>query len=252
MKKDQIALQLYTVRTETQKDFLDTLRAVGEMGYPAVEFAGYGDLSAAELRRALDEYGLRTMGAHVPFAAFATRLPEVCAELRTLGGEFALVPWVGEDRRGDVDQARWLAEIFNEWGDRCREEGVRFGYHNHGFEFAPLPGEQPTTLFDILLTETDPKVVALELDVGWAHFAGADPLDLIRRHPERFPALHVKDLAAGEELTDVPVGDGVIDWPSILAAAEAATAWYVVEQDKPRDPLADSKQSLRYLEGLAT
>ena len=252
MRRDQIALQLYTVRTETQKDFLGTLRAVAEMGYPAVEFAGYGNLSAAELRRALDEYGLRAMGAHVQFDAFTTRLSEVCAEIRTLGGEFAIVPIVSEDRRRDVDQARWLAETFNEWGDRCREEGIRFGYHNHDAEFAPLPGEQPTTLFEILLTETDPKVVALELDAGWAHFAGADPLDLIRRHGERFPALHIKDLAPGEELKDVPVGDGIVDWPSILAAAEATSAWYIVEQDKPSDPLADSARSLRYLEGLAT
>jgi sugar phosphate isomerase/epimerase len=252
VRRDQIALQLYTVRTETQTDFLGTLRAVAEAGYPAVEFAGYGNLSAAELRRALDEYGLRAMGAHVQLDAFATRLPDVCAELQTLGAEFAIVPWLPPDRRGDVDQARWLAETFNEWGDRCREEGIRFGYHNHDFEFAPLPGEQPTTMFEILLTETDPKVVALELDVGWVQFVGADPLDLIRRHAERFPALHIKDLAPGEELKDVPVGDGIVDWPSILTAAEATSAWYIVEQDKPGDPLADSARSLRYLEGLAT
>jgi sugar phosphate isomerase/epimerase len=231
-----------------QEDFLGTLRTVAEMGYPAVEFAGYGGHSAEELRRALDEYGLRAMGAHVQFDQFAGRLPEVCAELRTLGAEYAIVPFLGEDRRGDVDQARWLAETFNEWGDRCKEEGIRFGYHNHAFEFETLPGEQPTTMFEILLAETDPHVVALEFDIYWAQHAGVDPLDLIERHPNRFPLLHIKDMAATEDRADTPVGDGVIAWPPILQAAEATAAWYIVEQDHPHDPLADVERSLRYLE----
>ena len=248
MRRDQIALQLYTVRSRTQEDFLGTLKAVAEMGYPAVEFAGFGGHPAVELRRALDEYGLRAMAAHVPFDQFASRLHEVCAELRTLGVEYAVVPFLGEDRRGDVDQARWLAETFNEWGDRCKDEGVRFGYHNHAFEFDTLPGEQPTTMYDILLAETDPNVVALEFDIFWARYAGVDPLALINRHPDRFPLLHVKDMAEGDDRADAPVGDGVIDWSPILEAAEATVAWYIVEQDHPRDPLADVDRSLRFLE----
>ena len=250
MQRDQIALQLYTVRSRTQEDFLGTLKAVAEIGYPAVEFAGFGGHSAEELRRALDEYELRSPAAHIPFDDFANRLPDLCADLRTLGAEYAILPYLGEDRRGDVDQARWLAETFNEWGDRCKDEGIRFGYHNHAFEFDTLPGEQPTTMFEILLAETDPNVVALELDLGWAWSAGADVLDLIRRHPNRFPLLHVKDMTADGQ-ADAPVGDGAIDWPPILQAAEPSAAWYVVEQDHPQDPLADVERSLRYLEGLA-
>ena len=252
MKRDQIALQLYTVRSRMQEDFLGTLKTVAEMGYPAVEFAGFGGHSAEELRRALDEYGLRAMGAHVQLDHFANRLHEVCAELRTLGAEYAIVPFLSEDRRGDVDQARWLAETFNEWGDRCKEEGIRFGYHNHAFEFETLPGEQPTTLFEILLTETNPNVVALEFDIFWARHASVDPLSLIEQHRDRFPLLHLKDMAAGEDRADAPVGDGVIDWTPILQTAEPTTAWYIVEQDHPRDPLADVERSLRFLEGLAT
>jgi sugar phosphate isomerase/epimerase len=252
VKRDQIALELYTVRSLTQQDFVGTLRAVAELGYPAVEFAGFGGLSAQELRGVLDGLGLRAMAAHVPLDEFAARLPQVCADLRTLGIEYGVVPYLGEDRRGDVDQARWLAETFNEWGDRCKDEGIRFGYHNHAFEFEPLPGEQPQTMFDILLTETDPKVVMLELDIYWVRFAGADPLQLIQAHPARFPILHMKDMAAGDAKAIANVGEGVIDWPPILQAAEAKTAWYVVEHDTPSDPLADAERSLRYLEGLAT
>ena len=252
MKRDQIALELYTVREPAQRDFVGTLRAVAELGYPAVEFAGFGGHSAQELRGVLDDLGVRAMAAHVPFDQFATDLPQVCADLRTLGIDYAVVPWLGEDRRGDVDQARWLAETFNEWGDRCKDEGIRFGYHNHAFEFETLPGEQPQTMFDILLAETDPKVVMLELDVYWVRYAGIDPLQLIQAHPARFPILHIKDMAAGAEQEIANVGEGVIDWPPILQAAEATTAWYVVEHDTPTDPLADAERSLRYLEGLVT
>jgi len=251
VKQDQIALQLYTVRANAQEDFLGTLRAVAEMGYPAVEFAGFGGLSVQELRRSLDELGLRASGAHVRLEEFASRLLDVCAELRTLGAEYAIVPWLPEDRRGDVDQTRWLAQSFNEWGARCREEGIHFGYHNHDFEFQPLPGEQPTTMWEILLNETDPSVVCLELDIYWARFAGADPLQLIREHGARFPLLHLKDMSAAEDRAYTTFGDGVIDWPPILEATEATAAWYVVEHDNPPDPLADSARALRYLEGLA-
>jgi sugar phosphate isomerase/epimerase len=251
VKRDQISLQLYTVRANAKDDFLGTLRAVAEMGYPAIEFAGFGGLSATELRQALDELGLRASGAHVQLDEFANRLPDVCSELRTLGVDYAVVPWLSPDRRGDVDQTRWLAQTFNEWGDRCREEGIRFGYHNHDFEFQPLPGEQPTTMWEILLAETDPAVVCLELDIYWALYAGADPLQLIREHGARFPLLHIKDLSAGDDRAYTTAGDGVIDWPPILAAAEPNTAWYVVEHDNPPDPLGDTARALRFLEGLA-
>jgi sugar phosphate isomerase/epimerase len=251
VRKDQIALQLYTVRSKTQDDFLGTLKAVAEMGYPAVEFAGFGGLAATDLRRSLDELGLRASGAHVGLDQFANNLSGVVADLHALGTEWAIVPWMPPERRGDVDQARWLAQTFNEWGARCKEEGIRFAYHNHDFEFNPLPGEQPTTMWEIFLHETDPSVVSLELDIYWAAFAGVDPLPLIRQHADRFPLLHVKDMSAAADRAYTAAGDGVIDWPPILQAAEATAAWYVVEHDNPPDPLGDSERALRYLEGLA-
>jgi sugar phosphate isomerase/epimerase len=203
------------------------------------------------LRRSLDEFGLKVAGAHIGLDQFASRLPDVCADLRTLGTEYAIVPWLPPDRRGDVDQTRWLAQTFNEWGARCKEEGIRLGYHNHDFEFQTLPGEEPTTMWEIFSNETDPSVVCLELDIYWARYAGVDPLPLIQQHPERYPLLHIKDMSAAGDRSYVAVGDGVIDWPPILQAAEATAAWYVVEHDNPPDPLGDSERALRYLEGLA-
>lgn len=251
MKQGQIALQLYTVRAETAKDFLGTLRRLAALGYRALEFAGYGGVPVGELRAALDEYGLQAISAHVPYDDFATRLSEVLAELRTLGCAHAVVPSLPAARRGDVEAVRAVAATFNRWGAACRAEGFQFGYHNHNFEFTPLAPDGGT-LFDILATATDQALVNLEIDVAWAHVAGVDPVDLLRRHTGRVPLIHVKDLAPGDEVVDVPVGDGILPWPRILAAAEAAgTQWYIVEQDHPRDPLADVERSLRNLEGMA-
>ncbi|HEX5506173.1 MAG TPA: sugar phosphate isomerase/epimerase [Thermomicrobiales bacterium] len=251
MQQGQIALQLYTVRADTANDFLGTLRRLAALGYRAVEFAGYGGVPVGELRAALDEYGLQAIGAHVPYDDFAARLPAVLAELRTLGCAHAVVPSFPNTRRDDAEFVRAVAATFNRWGAACRAEGLRFDYHNHRFEFAPLaPGGG--TLFDILATATDQALVNLEIDIAWAHVAGVDPVDLLRRHAGRVPLIHVKDLAPGEGVVDVPVGDGVLPWPRILEAAEAAgTRWYIVEQDHPRDPLADAERSLHNLAGLA-
>lgn len=253
MRTDQIALQLYTVRDRTAADFVGTLRELAGIGYRAVEFAGYGGVPAGELRAALDELGMRAMGAHVPYDRFEAEFGRVVAELRALGAEFAIVPWLAEARRGDPEETRRLAARFNEWGERCRAEGLRFGYHNHGFEFEPLPGENGRTMFDVLLAETDPDLVGFELDVYWAAYAGFDPVEVVRNHGVRLPLLHVKDMGAGEDRADAPFGTGTISWEPLLAASEAAgTRWYIVEQDHPRDALADVATSLRNLEALAS
>ena len=251
MRTDQIALQLYTVREEAARDFLGTLRRVAELGYRAVEFAGYGGIPATELRARLDEYGLRAPGAHVPFADFAERMEPTLADLRTLGCEFAVVPSLPRESRESPAQIRRAAALFERWGDACRATGLRFGYHNHAFEFSPLDeGGRSVTPFEILAA-TDPALVALELDVYWAQHAGVDPVDLIQRHGGRVPLLHVKDMADDADRADVPVGEGTLPWPRILAAAAAAgTRWYVVEQDHPRDALDDVRRSLRNLEQL--
>jgi sugar phosphate isomerase/epimerase len=252
LQPDTIALQLYTVREQTAKDMLGTLRRLAEMGYRAVEFAGYGGVPVGDIRAVLDETGLRAMGAHVQFAQFETRLQEVFAELRTLGCEYAVVPSLPRELRGSAEQTRQLPERFNRWGERCQAEGFRFGYHNHSFEFEPL-GDG--TLFDTLATGTDPDLVALELDIYWAQYAGVDPVELIGRYPGRMPLLHLKDMTTGPggERADAPVGAGELPWERILAAAPTAGArWFIVEQDHPRDPMEDVRTSLRNLQRMAS
>jgi sugar phosphate isomerase/epimerase len=243
-----IALQLYTVRDRSSRDMLGTLRQVAAMGYRAVEFAGYGGLPAAEVAAELSALGLTAPAAHVGLADLESKPTAVFADMRALGCEFVVVPWVAEERRADLDAVRALAATLNTLGAACRDEGLRLAYHNHAFEFAPLGGG---LMWDVLAAETDPALVALELDIYWAAHAGANPERLIEAHPGRLPLLHIKDMAAGPQGADVPVGDGVLPWPALLRAGIAAGArWFIVEQDHPGDSLVDVERSLRALQPL--
>ena len=250
MQADEIALQLYTVRERAANDFLGTLREVAGIGYRAVELAGYHGVPVRELRSALDDLGVRAMGAHVAIGRFETEPERVAAELRELGCDFAVVPVLPAERRRSGAEARSLAAACNRWGERFQAEGLTFAYHNHDFEFDALPGEDGRTLFDILLAETDPALVFFELDIYWAAHAGVDPLMLLERHAPRLPLLHLKDMSPGAERADAPVGTGTLAWEPLLATALPGTRWYVVEQDNPSDAIADVTTSFRNLASL--
>ena len=248
MQRDRISLQLYTVREHTANDMVGTLRRLAEMGYPAVEFAGYGGLSPEDLRPLLDALGLRASGAHVPLDSWEADPEGVVADMNTLGCAHAVVPIVPPERRDAASVAR-LAESFNRWGELCRSGGVAFSYHNHDFEFAPSDG---TTMWEVLVRETDPGLVGLELDLYWVRYGGADPEALLRDLGDRISLVHVKDMAADEGRSDLPVGEGTMPWPRLLRAAdEAGVEWFVAEQDNPRDAFEDVRSSLRHLQGLS-
>ena len=253
MRADQIALQLYTVRERTAADFIGTLRALAATGYTAVEFAGYGDIPVAEMRSTLDELGIRAISAHVPYARFETEIDTVIEELQMLGSSYAIVPYIGEEMRGDAAIVRRMAENFNAWGERCRAAGLTFGYHNHDFEFRPI-GDEPDgqTMYDILLAETDPASVTMELDIYWVLRGGQDALALLEREINRIPIIHMKDLGPAPDYADLPVGAGTIDWPAIFAAGEGKVQWFIVEQDHPANAMVDVATSLRAMESMAS
>jgi sugar phosphate isomerase/epimerase len=248
MRTDQIALQLYTVRDDAQKDMTGTLRRLAQVGYRAVELAGYGNSTAPEVRSTLDELGMRVVASHVGL----DRLEQDAAldELETLGCRYAVVPWIPEEQRRPASALRQLVGRINRAAERARERGFVLAYHNHDFEFAPLDG---TDFFQILTDEIDPDLVKLEIDVFWVKYAGRDPVELIRRHTGRVPLLHIKDMAPGDTRGMAVVGEGAMPWPEILQAGESAdTEWYVIEHDNPSDALRDVERALRNLEGLAT
>src|SRR5215218_3779858 len=249
MRRDQISLQLYTVREQTARDLPGTLRKISEIGHPAVEFAGYGGLAPHDLKTILDDLGLRASGVHVPLDSWETNPETVLVDMHALGCTHAVLPSAPPDRRGEASVAK-LAEDLNRWGELCRQEGVTFSYHNHDFEFAPLDG---TTMWDVLIRETDPGFVGLELDLYWIKYAGTDPETVLRAVGDLVSLVHLKDMAPDDTLSDLPVGEGTLPWSALLEAADAAgVEWFIVEQDNPRDALEDVKTSLQYLRGLAS
>ncbi len=248
MREDQIALQLYTLREHTARDMPATLRRLAEIGYTAVEFAGYGGLSAQDIHTILDDLGLRASGAHVPLDSWETNPEWVIFDMHALGCAHAIIPIIPPERRGEKSVPR-LADSFNRWGELCRSGGVTLSYHNHAFEFAPL-GE--TTMWDALIRETDPELVHLELDLYWVRYGGVDPETVLRDVGDRISLVHLKDMAADEQRSDLPVGEGTMPWPELLRAADhAGVEWYIVEQDNPRDAFEDVQGSLRYMQEMS-
>jgi sugar phosphate isomerase/epimerase len=237
-----IAVQLYSIRHMVKEDMLGALGHVAEIGYRAVEFAGYGNATVPEIRQRLDDLGVRAVSAHVGFDRFANEIDKVIEEMTALGCTHAVVPWLAQEWRGAERMAE-LGDRFNAWGVRCREAGIRFGYHNHDFELEPV-GDG--LLLDLMIEATDPSLVDIQIDFYFTAAAGVDGAALVRRLAGRVPTLHMKDLAPGPELNNLAVGAGLIDWEPILAAAKGAgTEWYIVEQES--QPL-DLARSLRFLE----
>jgi sugar phosphate isomerase/epimerase len=248
VRRDQIAVQLFSVRREMAADLPGTLRAVRAAGYDAVELAGLPDLPAAEIADRLGEAGLRAIAAHERIEGLRRDPHAVAARLRALGCPRVLVPAMPEaDRRTVADVRRFAAEL----GSLARvlgDHGLRLGHHNHDYEFAPLGG---TTAWQILLDELPPEV-ELELDVYWAAVAGRDPVTEIRAAADRLRMLHVKDVAPGPEPREVPAGEGTLDIAAIVEAGRAAAVeWYVTEQVESDDPLRDIATAARYLASMA-
>ena len=250
MRQDQISLQLYTVREETARDMPGTLHRISEIGYPAVEFAGYGDLSSEELKTILDELGISASGAHVPFDSWEANPEAIITDMHTLDCVHAIVPSAPPAYRGDEAAVAGLAENLNRWGELCRQGDVTLSYHNHDFEFASL-GE--TKIWDVLVRETDPELVHFELDLYWIKYGGADPETVMRDVGDRLCLIHLKDMAPDDTRSDLPVGEGTMPWKGLLEAAGAAGAeWYIAEQDNPRDALEDVRISLQNLRELTS
>lgn len=245
---ERIGVQLYTVRDEMAQDAERTLARVAEIGYQEVEFAGYFGRSPADLRKALDRLRLTAPSAHVPYETLREGWDRVLDAAATIGHQWVLVAWAPQEERRTLDDWRRIAEAFNRAGRQARAFGLRFGYHNHDFEFAPLEGRIP---FDYLLAGTDPEAVQIEMDLYWITKAGQDPRAYFARYPGRFPLVHVKDSAGAPQHTMVDVGAGTIDWKKIFALdRQAGIRHYYVEHDAPADPFASITASYRYLKRL--
>jgi sugar phosphate isomerase/epimerase len=234
-------IQLYSLRTEMQRDVEGTLRRLGALGYREVEFAGYFGRTPAQVREALRAAGLSAPAAHVPLESLeGGELARTADAALEAGHAGLIVAWLPPALRDSLDAWRAMADRFNDLGRRLGERNLHFAYHNHDFEFAPLEGRVP---YEVLLERADPALVGLELDLYWATKAGHDPLALVRAHPGRFPLVHVKDASPAPERRQVDVGAGTIDFAAIFAAGEGIRHAFI-EHDQPADPWAFATASL--------
>jgi sugar phosphate isomerase/epimerase len=237
----KISIQLYTVRDELAADFDGTLDRLAGIGYRHVEHAGFVGRSAAEFKAALAARGIRATSGHVgipqPFdaAAWAAAL----ADARLLGSTYIVHPFFGVDADGPIrDRAVWsaFAADLNRAGRQARAAGLRFGYHNHNFEFFRLNDGSGQTAYDVLIAETDPRYVHFEMDLFWVTRGAVDPVDLLRRVGRRVRQYHVKDMNSDGSFEDA--GQGLLDFARIFRAHPVDE--YIVERDDagtaPRQP----------------
>jgi len=246
-KLEKVGIQLYTVRDQMKADFEGTLARVAEIGYKEVEFAGYFGHSPADVKAIVARHGLATPSTHIAFENDDQWKTALDAS-KTIGHEFIVMPWIPAERRKTLDDWKNFAQVFNRAGQMARDAGIQFAYHNHDFEFPKLDGQIP---YDVLLQNTDPKLVQLEIDLYWITKAGQDPLTYFSRWPGRVPLVHVKDSAGPPDHKMVDVGQGKIDWKRIFAKKDQAGIKHAfVEHDQPPQPFEDIAVSYRNLSQL--
>jgi sugar phosphate isomerase/epimerase len=281
-----IGLQLYTVDKEMNADPAGTLKAIAAMGYEQVELSPTGKTPPKELKKMVDDNGLTNPSGHYMLPDLMSKLPEMIELAHLFGQEFMVVtiPWVADPSRFKADPEggqfalfltvirgltlddwKWNAEQFNKVGEQMKKTGLQLAYHNHNFEWRTYDG---VVAYDEFLRLTDPGLVKLELDCGWAVVAGRDPAKYLSKYPERYNLLHIKDFRKGFNprttiqdpaagpLEPTELGRGAIDYSKILAAAKKAKIRALfVEQEPPfkeMTALDAIKVSYEYLKNLKT
>jgi sugar phosphate isomerase/epimerase len=252
-----VGLQLYSLRAEFAKDVPGTLQKVQDYGIKYVELAGTYNLNPTRYKAMLDAHGFVPVAAHFDYTLYRDKLPEVVKEAKALGLKYAGVAWVPHEGKFTEQAAHETAAVFNKAGEALAKEGIKFFYHNHGYEFEPY---KDGTLFDILMEETKPEWVCFEMDVLWVHFPGQAPVKLLHKYGSRWELMHLKDLKIGVQTgslsggtdvkNDVILGSGQIDLKATLKAARKAGVKYYFIEDESPDAATQIPESLYFLEHI--
>jgi sugar phosphate isomerase/epimerase len=255
--KKYIGLQLYTVRDAMGKDVAGTLAKVAQIGYNSVEAsysAGkYYNTEPKEFAELLKKNGLIMPSAHYLLGedmkgkgTILDGWDKAAEDAASVGQKYMVCAWLSPKERGTLDHYKQLAEDFNKAGETCKKNGIQFCYHNHDFEFIKENGQYP---YEILLDNTDKNLVKMEIDLYWLTKAGQNPVELIEKHPGRFPLWHVKDMDKTKKKMFTEVGNGIIDFKKIFEHNKTAgLKYFFVEQDIcPGDPFNSITQSITYI-----
>lgn len=248
MKK--IGLQLFSVKELTQQDFFGTLERIANIGYDGVEFAGFFDAKAPQLHKVLNDLDILACGSHTGIDQLEKDLNRVIDYNLEINNEYIICPGLPTYKRDSYDAYMRLADQFNEIGQKCKDQGLQFGYHNHDFEF-----EKFNDMYglDILLSNTESDLVHMELDTFWVEYAGLKSIDFMKKYPKQHSSLiHIKDMKSWDDKISTEVGKGVMDFIEITnVAKELGTKWYIVEQEEFEIPQLESIEiSLNYLRDI--
>ncbi len=238
----RLTVQLYTLRQPLADDLQGTLKAVKNMGLEYVELAGYQGLSVPELKKLLDDLGLKVSAGHWSLDA-VKNTDQVCEDAHALGTSHVVLPWISEDvyAQGWVEFGKELEPVARALDDR----GIAFSYHNHAFEFE----DRGVSTYVQMWEETE-DILKAQLDLGWVSVAGEDPVAWINKLGSRVPMVHLKDFSGNKESHDAEAGKGVMDWDPILAACEANGVQFgAIEMDQtPDEPVASVRRSVEFFQ----
>ncbi len=249
---ERLGVQLYSVRDTMEKDPKGTLKKLYDAGFQHVEHANYVDrkfygYSAKEFKKLLNELDLQMPSGHTVMTAqdwdtskneFTDKWKYTIEDAAAVGQKYVISPWLDESLRSDMDGLKRFMEQFNKCGELCKAHGMKFGYHNHNFEFSTIVGEMK--LYDFILHNTDPALVAQQLDIGNMYSTGGIAMDYIIKYPGRFELMHVKDeikSAVNGEMGDgyesTILGKGILPVRDIVKAAKkiGGTSQFIIEQE---------------------
>lgn len=247
--RELIGIQLYSIRAEMGKDPLGSLKQLAAMGYKHVEHANYINrkfygYSAGEFKKVLADLGLTMPSGHTVMNRkhwdetrkdFTEEWKMTIEDAATMGQQLVISPWLDDYYRKSADDLKRYMEVFNKCGELCKKSGMKFGYHNHDFEFSQqLDGEK---VFDIILQHTDPSLVAQQLDIGNLYNGGATALEVMKQYPGRFESMHVKDeIKSGkkeEPYESTVLGKGIVPVKQVidLGRKSGGTVHFIIEQE---------------------
>jgi sugar phosphate isomerase/epimerase len=263
-KIEKVGIQCYTVRDLLNQDFDGTMAKLASYGYKEVELGFYTDKPPKEIRAILDHHGLVSPSAGHYYKDIVEKWPSMLERCHTIGHRYLVIPSVDDEFFQHPDPWKRAAESFTKSAAIAKKDGIQLTYHCHWREFVPdASGKRP---YDILLEESDPQLLLMEMDLGWTTIGHGDPLHYFAKYPGRFPLVHVKDFKKippesvvysghfdGDDVIPdmTEVGHGVIDWKRIFAHSEqAGIKHYFMEHDQPADPLECARLSCEYMEKL--
>jgi len=255
--KGPVGLQLYSLRDTFGQSVEKGFDVAEELGFGYVELAGKYNLSNEEMLAKLKEHHLTPIAGHWDYNLFKNDPEAVAKEAKALGLKYAGVAWIPHNGDFDEQDVEEAAKTFNRAGKVLADYGLGFYYHNHGYEF--LPAGDDKTMFDLLVEKTDPNYVSFQMDILWTIFPGQDAAALLRKYPDRWLLIHLKDLKKGvvgdnsggtSVENDVALGTGQVPYAEVLKAAqEVGVKYYFIEDESPR-AIEQIPQSLKYLESV--